>query len=866
MAAAAALFGYAAQAENILVNPGFEANSGHSIPEGWERFAPPSALPFGNYWIEGPGHSGTVAWKQWGASYLPAPSNNVAGLIQDFSSAPGSVYQAEGWFFTRGTDELGADCRTWIEVSFLDESDDLLALYRSDDFTAALGTDEWFQLAVTNACDLSAPISTGDPYFDAFAVTGSVSQLVAPLGTARVRFLYAYLQSGTQGGSAFFDDAVLDQVSGPIPPVISHILPLNMIFVDPADGISFQVHSPSGFDIDDEDIRLILNTVDVSESLAISGTSSNKSAAYFGLESNTTYTASISVTDSFEFTAAATTSFETQWVGIDPILYLWEAEDYDFGNGMYINDPELCVAVGNPNCYFGKVGVEDVDYYSLTGGGSHLYRPDDLIGTAPSGDFLRRNLHLAGRTDYKIDPFIYGEWLNYTRDWPSGIFWIVGRLATEVGFSGALILSRVEEDSTMTDLGVFRIESGRGWSTYDNVYLQDENGFPVNVELDGTETLRLTSEGNLLPNCFMLVEAIADLPRLSNLTPSGKQLFEYGDELSFSVTTLGATFPPDGIRLILDGADVSAHLEITGSDSTVDVVYPALRPNALHTAVITVTNSLGNGISLTNRFDTFSQTNFMVEAEDFDYGGGQFVTNWFPESYSQWFFGPYISTTNVDFHHTPFEDEEYVYRVNGVPQDLTRDSLRDAFVNVGAFDHDLTWFGDGDWVNYTRDYPEGSFYVYGRFSGLGPYSIDLDEVTAGVGTTNQVTQRLGRWGLVGRGYDTYDWVPLTDEGLEAPMAVTLNGRSTLRITTSGNSNLNYFMLVPAPAIELSAGRSGDDVTVSWPTEPGVIYRLFYRDSLTGGFWSPLANVVGDGSVMSVSDPADADTRFYKADE
>ena len=88
---------------------------------------------------------------------------------------------------------------------------------------------------------------------------------------------------------------------------------------------------------------------------------------------------------------------------------------------------------------------------------------------------------------------------------------------------------------------------------------------------------------------------------------------------------------------------------------------------------------------------------------------------------------------------------------------------------MGAFDYDLTWFGNGDWANYTRVYPSGNFYVYGRFSGLGGYSMYLDQVVSGAGTTSQVTTRLGRWGIVGRGYNIYDWVPLTDEGLAAPV-------------------------------------------------------------------------------------------------
>ncbi len=860
LAAALMLAAGPAGAANLLVNPGFENGSGHVIPVGWKRFAPTNAQPAGNYWVQEPAHSGGVSWKQWGAAYV-ASQTNVAGLSQSFSSAPGSVYQASGWMFTKSGDTLEADCMTWVEVSFFGASSNLLALYESDNFTAAAGMDTWLKYTVTQVCDISAPLPPGDLNYPTYAATGSVSQIVAPIGTATVRYRYAYSQAGTQGGSAHFDDAILDQVSGPIPPVISSLFPLNLIFVNPSDGITFNASSPSGFTINNSGIQLVVNGVNVSSSLVISGSTSNKNVAYSGLQSNLTYTASITVTDSFNFTASASTYFETTWVGIEPVTDLWEAEDFDFDSGMYLNNPELCSTAGNPNCYFGKVGVEGVDEHNLNAGGSHQYRPDDLMATSVSGDYLRKNLFVAGRLDYRIDPFNFSEWVNYTRDWPSSTNWIIARLATDVGLSGTLTLSKVNtNDLTTTDLGTFTIANGRGWSTFDNVYLKDTNGFLANVILSGKETLRVTSGGNLLPGFFMLVAAQIDLPQLSNLYPTGTQPFEPTNALSFTVTTTGATFPPSGIKVNLDGSDVSASLVITGSTTTRNVVYPGILPNAPHTAIITVTNSLGHGISVTNRFDTFSQGNFMVEAEDFDFEGGHYVSVWEPEAYSG-----LGATTNIDFQHSPFVPEQFKYRADGggIPEDLTKDTLRDVFINVGAFDYDLTWFGNGDWANYTRVYPTGNFYVYGRFSGLDGYSMYLDQVISGAGTTGQVTKRLGRWGIVGRGYNVYDWVPLTDDGLAAPVVVKLNGLGTLRVATTGNSNPNYFMLVPTTGVSLSAGRSGNNVVISFPTQSGVIYRVFYRANLTAGNWVLLTTVIGDGTVKPVNDPATPTGRFYQ---
>jgi hypothetical protein len=859
-----------AQGANLLVNPGFEENSGRAVPVGWTRFAPANAQTNpagqGNYWIEAPAHTGTLGWKQWGAAYA-AGQTNVAGLSQSFSSAPGSVYQASGWMYTKGGDTLGADCMTWVEVSFLGASSNLLALYKSDNFTAAAGTDAWLQYPVTQACDISNPLPPGDLNYPTYAVTGTVSQITAPVGTTTVRFRYAYSQAGTQGGSAHFDDAILNQISGPIPPVISSVFPLNMIFVNPADGLTFNVSSPSGFTINNSGIQLVVNGVDVSGSLIITGTAANKNVTYSGLQSNQTYTATITVTDSFGFSASANTYFETTWVGIEPITYLWEAEDFDFNGGMYINNPELCSTPGNPNCYFGKVGVEGVDEHNLNAGGSHQYRPDDPMGTAVSGDYLRKNLFLAGRLDYKIDPFNFSEWVNYTRDWPNSTNWIVARLATDIGLAGVLTLSKVNtNDQTTTDLGTFTIANGRGWSTFDNVYLKDTNGYLANVVLNGRETLRVTSGGNLLPGFFMLVPAIVDLPQVRNLYPTGKRPFESTNALSFTVTTVGASFPSGGIKLYLNGNDVSAGLVITGSTETKHVVYPALQTNALHTVIIAVTNSLNHGISISNSFDTFSQENYMVEAEEFDFDGGQYVTaaNWYPNVYAG-----LGATTNIDFQHSPIEGEQFNYRFDGIPESYVQSyaiEARQKFVDFGAFDYQLDWFGAGDWANYTGVYLSGGYYVYVRSAGINGalYSMDLDQVISGAGTTNQVTKRLGYWSALGRGQQKYDWVPLTDAGFAAPVAVKLGGINTLRLTTTtGLCYPNYFMFVPATGLNVTATRSGGNVSISFPTQTGATYRVFYRSNLSTGNWMLLTTVAGNGAGQIVNDPILGTQRFYQ---
>jgi len=846
------------RAANLLINPSFETNQNvHIVPYGWTRFAPPTAQAAGNYWVEGAitPHTGTSYYKEWGACYNG--TNNVAGIYQDFSSAPGSVYQASGWCFTRGSDLLGADCYLWFEVAFFGTSSNLLALYKSDPFNSGFGSDTWFQFQVTNACNVSSPVSTGDPFFTTYAVTGGVSQLIAPIGTSTVRFRYAYLQNASEGGSAYIDDCVLNLVSGPIPPVISNLLPLNAIFVNPNDGLSFNVNSPGGFTINSSAIRVVANGTDVSSSLSVSGSASSKNVNWSGLQSNTTYTVSITATDSFGFSVSANTYFETTWVGTPPVVYLWEAEDFDFDSGTYINNPSLCSAAGNPNCYFGKVGVEGVDEHALGSAPNHIYRPDDPIGTVASGDYARKDHLTAGVLDYRIDPFVSDSWLNYTHDWPAGTYWVLGRLSTDIGLSGTITLSVVNPDTT-NDLGTFTINGGMGWTAFQNVYLTDTNGNIAAITLSGKETLRVTSGANLLANFFTLVAGQIDLPQMLNLYPNGAQPFQFTNTLSFTVNSSGATFPANSIKVNVDGADVSSYLIITGSASTKNVVFPYLQPNAIHTVLITATNSLGHGISISNRVDTFSEQNYMVEAEDFDYGGGQYIADWFPEAYSG-----YDPTPGIDFVHAPVTGEPLpLYRPEGIPQEPATDFRRTNFLFFGATDYHLAFFGLTDWANYTRSYPTGVFNVYGRFAGSGDCSMYLDQVTSGAGTSNQLTARLGHFEAIAHGFQTHDWVPLTDDGLAAPTVVKLGGVTTLRLS-SGTFNPNFLMFVPASGITLKATRSGANNLVSFPTQPGVTYRVFYRTNLTAGNWTVLTSVFGDGTTKSASDSTTSSQRFYK---
>ncbi len=892
------------RAFNLLVNPSFEVSpTGHNsltnVATGWTYFSPPTpAGYFGDYWVQSTGvlngvtvfaHSGNFFWKEW---FVYQSTNNVAGIYQTFSSSSGSTYQASGWLFINSGD-VPATSNTviWLQVEFLDSSSNLLALYKSANFSINAGLNTWIQYQVTNLCDLTQPVATGDPFFNTYAITGAVNQIVAPVATASVRYRYCYLAYVGAGGSSYLDDADLEQLTGPIPPIISSLNPQNEIFVPPASGITFNVSSPSGHNINTNSIRLILNGTDVSSGLAFSGTNYNWNVTYSALQSNTTYNVSITATDSFNFAVSANTYFQTTWVGVPAYTYLWEAEDWDFSSN-YLDTPDLCNTSGQPNCYFGKFGVQNVDEFSTSVPPTQFYRdPSDGIGTIPSGDYSRPNQVAANRFDYRIDPFngnaAYDtscEWVDYTRDWPKSTNWIIGRFANGATLAGTIQLSVVNPGVSTNVVGVFSMNPGPSWSTFQFAYLQGTNGDGQKavVVLNGKQTLRATSGGNMLPTFYMIVPAQVDLPFLSKLSPDGQKPFEPSNSLSFVVTTIGATFPTNGIQVILDGNDVSPNLVITGSSSSNNVVYPALQPNAMHLAIINVTNSLGHGISITNQFDTFNQnfnpsvgaficSNYMVEAEDYDYNGGQYFTsaNYLPDCYA-----PETAFTNIDFHHIvntnagePTDGSDFQYRIFsfGIPQQvITGDYYRPLF---GGFDidYELFWYAGGDWANYTRDYPPGTYNVYARTSGFGTFTMNFGQVVSGLGTTNQTVKALGQFSSTLPNINTFAWVPLTDSGGVAPVTVKIKGVTTFQLLTpTGNCYPNYFMLVPTSSIAASAVRSGNNINISFPTQTGWGYRVFYRTNLTTGSWALLNSTVGNGSVKSVIDPSPADNqRFYK---
>jgi hypothetical protein len=170
------------------------------------------------------------------------------------------------------------------------------------------------------------------------------------------------------------------------------------------------------------------------------------------------------------------------------------------------------------------VAQQGVDYFTNAQTGVQTYYRDDTVGSQQATDFVRPKF-LAAQTNtpptdngtitpFNLGYFNAGNWVNYTRTYPTNTFNIWGRLAGGNGAFSGTTLSRVTSGvgtttQTTVVLGSFADPNPAGWQVYHWVELMDASNNPVVVSLGGKATLRLTSGNNLNAEFLMFTPAPA---------------------------------------------------------------------------------------------------------------------------------------------------------------------------------------------------------------------------------------------------------------------------------------------------------------------------------------------------------------------
>ncbi|HUS35017.1 MAG TPA: sugar-binding protein, partial [Verrucomicrobiae bacterium] len=326
------------------------------------------------------------------------------------------------------------------------------------------------------------------------------------------------------------------------------------------------------------------------------------------------------------------------------------------------------------------------------------------------------------------------------------------------------------------------------------------------------------------------------------------------------------TVPLNTIRLTVNGSPVT--VTPTKSGNLITVSYtpsPALSNNAPVTATIAFT---AGGVARTEtwNFKTafFGAGTLFIEAEDFNFGHGQWVQDqpigmtgpYTGGAYQDKGTGRELDPDGVPILHTACDGTDWGidYNDNNVQDDPPNTAIYrptttveaakrngPAGLNRGYFDvevnHTVGWTSSAEWMNYTRQFPaqEKVYKVYARMAhgdaaaGIRRGGV-LWRVTSDPTVCNQTTEQLGTFGGPWTGgWDTWPEAGTPQDALlemtdasGSPVLIKLSGLQTLRFQYANNAgDIDYLAFVPQAvtilppkiiSLKPGAGSSGAPVT------------------------------------------------------
>ena len=387
------------------------------------------------------------------------------------------------------------------------------------------------------------------------------------------------------------------------------------------------------------------------------------------------------------------------------------------------------------------------------------------------------------------------------------------------GVLGLFVFSRVDAADYINPT------TGKADVTFDNYYASTSAPAPVGPQ------------GTAHPEPGM--------PQVANRTPDARaNFYAYTNGIGFTATTLTTnTINTSAIRLYLNGADVSSGLAVSGTTSNLDVAFNGLAANTVYDARIVLSDLAGRTSTNEFTFDTFDEGYFdspavkVIEAEDYNYGGGQFQDN--PPASGLDNLGTQINGGGVGYFDlvaspgidyfdrsatagsgaTPeYRTTDFVGTqagsVNEIESDNSRvinDTIRQKYIADNLPEYEVRGTEGGEWLNYTRIFSNASYHVYLRAACRASQSVFLDRVTGDPGQSNQTTARLGVFNMPSTAIlVNYRYVPLTDANGN-PAMLNLSGTNTVRLTLGGSQTdvtqytmvLNYLLF--APVVVAQAG-------------------------------------------------------------
>jgi len=180
---------------NMLIDPGFEQGAFAPAGDvGWFNFGGSAIQNTNDRYMYSETYVSVVDGTNCCQIYA---QGEWTGVFQDRPATAGEVYTASAWFLTPVEDQIAGSNVCFLEVQFRDAADVPLVQYSSAMVDTNFPTSTWIQLVPTNirAGDFVTPLGTSE-------------YMIAPPGTAKVRYQFTYHSVGGWG-SVYVDGAEL---------------------------------------------------------------------------------------------------------------------------------------------------------------------------------------------------------------------------------------------------------------------------------------------------------------------------------------------------------------------------------------------------------------------------------------------------------------------------------------------------------------------------------------------------------------------------------------------------------------------------------------------------------------------------------
>ena len=357
------------------------------------------------------------------------------------------------------------------------------------------------------------------------------------------------------------------------------------------------------------------------------------------------------------------------------------------------------------------------------------------------------------------------------------------------------------------------------------VYHNDTNGSlpPSTVTLDNAYVSVSGASGKNKPPVIADVYPVAS----SNYINSNERL-------SFIVND-DQELKPSGVSVHLNGIKYTTAngLKAIPNGKILEVSLGGLRNDENYHAILEAVDAEGQKDIRNLYFDTFNSNSFVIEMEDFNFDGGEFIDSpivipeFDEEGDLNWEDNSYQATegyVDIDYfdNNADLDPASHRYRPNdGVVTTPALDLLREKFVDAGGnekgvVDFSIAEIEEGEWLNYTRTFPAGDYRVYLRQAQFTIASAisTLELVTSATDEEEQTTEIIGTFLGSDSGVQ-YRNVALTNDSGDQLITLNLAGETTLRLKQSTTDTQdfylkqNYLIFVKheEPAIELQFSNS-----------------------------------------------------------